>query len=48
MLQKNLQSDENQYDTTNNTSRLLVFRTKNIAYLDTQDRENKSGKTNSL
>ena len=46
MLQKNLQTNENQYNTTNNPSRLLIFRTEDITNFDTQDRENKSGKAN--
>ena len=43
MLQQYLQSDENQYNTTNDSSRLLIFRTEDIAYLYTQDGEKESG-----
>ena len=45
MLQKDFQSYDNQYNTTNNPRRLFIFRTKHIADLYAQDGENKGGQT---
>ena len=39
MLQKDFQSDENQYDTSNNARRFLIFRAEDITYLHAQNGE---------
>ena len=43
MLQKNLQTYENQDNTTYNTCRFLIFRTKHMANLHTQNGEHERG-----
>ena len=43
MLQKDFQSNENQDDTSNNARWFLIFRTKYITYLHTQNGEKIGG-----
>ena len=43
MLQKNLQAYEYQHDTTNNPSRLLILRAKDISDFHAQNREKEGG-----